>query len=190
MHKRISRAEVWFPYVNCNIGKNVPKLSIDSSISSLTDLLLYIGESDTPIYESEDTRINHAISRIYFKLNPYRYRVFKRKISKKQIKRLILTYGTADAKYVKIPYLIDEIFSAIFSLVEEKKSSGKPMPKNLKSLVGNLRRDCFYAGQALAYDTYINDPNSQSTVTDLRRKLNNDINSQVGDCCTLGELFK
>ena len=183
----IRRRQVIYPYVNCNFGAYAARTLVIASTYNLKELFLYIGEDADIDPKNENEKLGRAYEKIYRQLNPYRFRVLKRRISKRQIKQLIECYSDIDG-YIKIPYLINEIFHAVFTIVENE-TKDRPLPANISHLKGSVRRACFYSVQAQVYYLFCNDPNNTRFMTKLRVELNNDINSNGNGCGELGRVF-
>ena len=183
----IRREQVIYPYVNCNFGAYFTRNAVIASTKNLKELFLFIGEDADINPKNENGKLGRAYEKIYRQLNPYRFRVLKRKISKRQIKQLVECHGNNDG-YIKIPYLINEIFRAVFTIVE-KETRDRALPTNISHLKGYIRRDCFYSVQAQVYSSLCDDPNNTRFLTSLRVDLNNDINTNGNRCGELGRAF-
>ena len=171
---KVKKRDVKYPYVNMLITRE-EKDNLESFADNLRAVLMYIGSDEDVIYLGEKRIMGRAYDKIFRRLNPNKYHMYYRKISKRQIKQLIRCHVSVQGYYVKIPYLVDYIFIAIFELAKIELDSGRPLSNDVRRFVGDIRRNEFYLVQAKCYDDFCNDP-SNNEMTLLREALNNDIN--------------
>lgn len=94
------------------------------------------------------------------------------KFSKREIKSLITYYicKKTGENYIRIPYKLDYIFKAIFSLVDEYEKE-YPLSPSLKQYVGQIRRECFYNEQSRAYKAWYEDNASSELHEELLQDM-------------------
>lgn len=159
----INIADIKYPYIKIKLSNNNSSKQIGVNLSRL---YVYI-----------DEHIN--MGRIY----PYgnAYKIIKEKanrlmgrndikISKHQVASLIKYYtflGTI--KYIKIPYLSYYIFKAVFEIVDNLRVD-YPLPDDLDSFVGEVRRDIFYCDQSELFNDWYHENRNEKT-----RGLHDDI---------------
>lgn len=102
-------------------------------------------------------------------------------ISKRQVANLIKVYEDKGELYVKIPYAVDYIFKAIFTIIEEYKMEDTNIPDDIKNMFGLIRRDYFYKEQSFSYSRIYRRSEER-----IRYNLNMDLNSEN---CTLERRF-
>ena len=121
---KVKKRNVVYPYVNLSITK-AQKNQLQSFICNLKKVYIYIGSDDDVKNLGEDKVLGRAYHKIFTRLNPNKYHIYYQKISKRQIKQLLKYHWSVQGYYIKIPYLIDYIFKAVFELVRIELDSGR-----------------------------------------------------------------
>ena len=169
--------EITYPYVKIRL--------LDGQASS-------IGVNLKKVYLYIDKHINMGRVRPYG--NAYKAIRVKAKIlcgrndikfSKREVASLIKHFFQLGQKerYIKIPYKEDQIFRAIFEIVDELKVH-YPLPNDLQIFVGQIRQECFYNEQCALYKAWFND--NKDNQTTMNKHLLDDMFS--GNC-TLSQRF-
>lgn len=176
---RVNEKDIEYPYYKCELtDEEAMHVGVN-----LHKLMVFIGENLEP--KKEDPTQN-AIYWIRKRLN-HDYR----RVSKRQLYNLMrmLTKDNRKIKYVKIPYISDKLFKAIFVMYEQALKSAKIPPENIKILsdMKKTRGRLFYCEQTNAFERSL--PNYYYT-TDKQLRLIQALHDDLSATgSTLGEMF-
>lgn len=144
-----------YPYVKLHVNDKDKDKVIQEELESLfTYINDHVGNEYTSIYKNGKAfrAIRETANRMTGRNDI--------KIRKREVASLIRIYtkkfslNNYGECYIKIPYKLDYIFRAIFEIVSQIEIE-YPLPKNLETVVGKIRRDVFYLKQSQLYDNDI-----------------------------------
>lgn len=151
MDKKLIYGQGYNKYVRISL----PKETTNTVNADFDELLKFIGKYIP--YKDKDP-IPSAYMAIRKKTNQLLGLDWKNRIlrtSKREIASLRFYYKTNDSEhplFLKMPYKLAYIFKAIILLVDEAKSKGAIIPRELAPLINKTYRLAFYNEQTKAYD--------------------------------------